>query len=241
MKRFTISIPASSANIGPGFDSAGLALNRYLTLEVVRQEKWEITQDPVFLPPITHYGDHFIYKTAKQIAEQHNETLPACKVNIKSDIPLARGLGSSASAVIAGIELANQLCDLALSKEQKLMYATEIEGHPDNVAPVLFGGMVVSAATDHGVDSFQLPALDLDIVVYIPDVELQTDAARSVLPNHFSRKDATAASGISNLMIASLVAKDYTLAGKMMEQDLFHEPYRAALIPNYQTIKRSEE
>jgi len=237
MKRFTISVSASSANIGPGFDSAGLALNRYLTLEVVRQEKWEIKQDPHFLPPITHYEDHFIYKTAKQIAEQHNEALPACKVNIKSTIPLARGLGSSASAVLAGIELANQLCDFALSKEQKLMYATKVEGHPDNVAPVLFGGIVISAATDHGIDYIELPALDLDIVVYIPDVELQTDAARSVLPNHFSRKDAAAASGISNLMIASLVAKDYALAGKMMEQDLFHEPYRAALIPNYQAIK----
>src|SRR5690625_6372621 len=83
MKRFAISVPASSANIGPGFDSAGLALNRYLTLEVSGQEKWEITQDSDFLPPITHYEDHFIYETAKQIAEQHNEILPACKVNIK--------------------------------------------------------------------------------------------------------------------------------------------------------------
>jgi len=237
MKRFAISVPASSANIGPGFDSAGLALNRYLTLEVSGQEKWEITQDSDFLPPITHYEDHFIYETAKQIAEQHNEILPACKVNIKSNIPLARGLGSSASAVLAGIELANQLCSLALSMEHKLTYATEMEGHPDNVAPVLFGGMVVSAATKHGIDYLELPVLDLDIVVYIPDVELQTDAARSVLPNHFSRQDAAAASGISNLMIASLMAKDYALAGKMMEQDLFHEPYRAALIPNYQLIR----
>lgn len=238
MKRFTILVPASTANIGPGFDSAGMALNRYLTLQVIEQEKWEIEQSSPFLPPFTHYEDHFIYNIAKQTAKRYKEILPACKMKIDSEIPLARGLGSSASAVLAGIELANQLCDLSLTREQKLQYATEIEGHPDNVAPVIFGGMVISAITaQEEIDYFQLPTLDLDIVVYIPNMELKTEAARGVLPNHFSRGDAAAASGISNLMIASLVSGDYELAGKVMERDLFHEPYRAVLIPNYQAIK----
>src|SRR5690625_1127980 len=109
MKRFTISIPASTANIGPGFDSAGVALNRYLTVQVVEQEKWEIEQSSHSLPPFTHYEDHFIYNIAKQTAGRCKETLPTCKLTIESEIPLARGLGSSASAVLAGIELANQL------------------------------------------------------------------------------------------------------------------------------------
>lgn len=239
MKRFTILVPASTANIGPGFDSTGMALNRYLSLQVVEQEKWEIEQSSPFLPSFTDYEDHFIYNIAKQTAERYKETLPACKVKIESEVPLARGLGSSASAVVAGIELANQLCQLSLTQEQKLQYATEIEGHPDNVAPVIFGGMVISAITaDGAIDYFQLPTLDLDIVVYIPNVELKTEAARGVLPNHFSRGDAATASGISNLMIAALVSGDYVLAGRMMERDLFHEPYRAVLIPNYQAIKQ---
>ncbi|WP_404452254.1 homoserine kinase [Virgibacillus necropolis] len=239
MNRFRLSIPASSANIGPGFDSTGLALNRYLTLQVEEHEKWEIQHHSPFLPSFTNYEDHFIYQIAKQIAKRHNQSLPMCKIKIGSAIPLARGLGSSASAVIAGIELANQLCNLSLSTEQKLQYGSDFEGHPDNVAAVLFGGFVITGTTlDNEINYFQIPALDLDIVVYIPKVELKTEEARSVLPANFSRKDATIASGTSNLMIASLLSGDYELAGKMMERDLFHEPYRAKLIPNYDDIKR---
>ncbi|MBP2258329.1 homoserine kinase [Virgibacillus alimentarius] len=239
MNKFTIAVPASTANIGPGFDSAGMALNKYLNVQVIEQETWEIENHSPLLPSVATYTDHFIYKVAKQIAEKYGKMLRACKLAIYSDIPLARGLGSSASAVLAGIELANQLCSLSLTLEDKLKLATEIEGHPDNVAPVIFGGMVISAVMSHqSIHYFQLPNLDLDTVVYIPNIELSTEAARSVLPNSFSRDDATAASGISNLMIASLISGDYNLAGKMMEQDVFHEPYRAELIPNYQMIKQ---
>lgn len=239
MKQFTISVPASTANIGPGFDSAGMALNRYLTMQGMKQGKWEIEQTSRFLPSFSECGDHFIYKAAEKTALKHGEPLPPCKLIIDSEIPLARGLGSSASAVLAGIELANQLCNLDLSDGQKLTYATEMEGHPDNVAPVIFGGMVISAITaGDAIRHFQLPDVEIDIVTYIPNVELKTDASRGVLPNHFSRRDAAAASGIGNLMIASLIAGDYEFAGKMMEEDMFHEPYRAALIPDYQLIKQ---
>ena len=238
MSMFTIIVPASSANIGPGFDSAGLAINRYLTLKVERQDQWEFEHLSPFLPVETDYKNHFIFHVAKQIAEKHGQSLPTCKVIVDSEIPLARGLGSSASAVVAGIELANQLCGLALSTTEKLTYATEFEGHPDNVAPALFGGLVVTAKSSNGqVDFIQIPNLALDIILYIPRVELKTKEARSVLPDNFARDEATSASGVSNVMIASLLTKDYELAGKMMEQDLFHEPYRAKLIPNYDMIK----
>lgn len=239
MSMFTITIPASSANIGPGFDSVGMAVNRYLTLQVEAQDQWEFEHRSPFLPENTNYEEHFIYHVAKQIAEKHGKSLTACKVLVESEIPLARGLGSSASAVVAGIELANQLCGLSLTATEKLKYATEIEGHPDNVAPALFGGFVVTAkSTQEDVDYIKIPTLDLDIVLYIPNVELKTKAARSVLPVEFSRDEATTASGISNVMIASLLANNYALAGKMMEQDQFHEPYRAKLIPNYEMIKQ---
>lgn len=239
MSMFTITVPASSANVGPGFDSAGMAINRYLTLTIEKQNKWEFEHLSPFLPTNTDYKGHFIYQVAKQIAEKHETSLPACKVIVDSEIPLARGLGSSASAVVAGIELANQLCELSLSNTEKLQFATEIEGHPDNVAPALFGGLVVATKSVNGqIDFIQIPNLDLDIVLYIPNVELKTKEARSVLPDEFSRDEATNASGVSNVMIAALLTKDYELAGKMMEQDLFHEPYRAKLIPNYEMIKQ---
>lgn len=239
MSMVTITVPASSANIGPGFDSVGMAVNRYLTLHVEAQDEWEFEHDSPFLPVDTNYKEHFIYLVAEKIAKKYDKSLPASKVTVESEIPLARGLGSSASAVVAGIELANQLCDLSLTSDEKLQYATGIEGHPDNVSPALFGGLMITATSNQeNVDYIKIPTLDLDIVLYIPEVELKTKEARGVLPDEFSRNEATTASGISNVMIASLLTGDYQLAGKMMEHDQFHEPYRAKLIPNYETIKQ---
>src|SRR5690625_648312 len=131
---FKIITPASSANIGPGFDSLGVALSRYLTLHVSKSEGWEFVHSTKHIPPIRNYKDHYIYKVATRVASWHKKQLPPCKVIMESEIPLARGLGSSASAIVAGIELANQLCHLNLSEEDKFLYAVKIEGHSDNVA-----------------------------------------------------------------------------------------------------------
>ncbi|WP_100011375.1 homoserine kinase [Lentibacillus sediminis] len=239
MKKFTVSIPASSANLGPAFDSAGIALDLYLTLEVAEAEKWEIVNQSPFLPADIHYEDHLIYQIAKKTAGRHGLDLPPIRMVVKSDIPLARGFGSSASAVLAGIEIANQACNLALSPEEKLVYGTEIEGHPDNIAPALFGGFTVTSQTfGDEIDWVKLPLPHMDVVAYIPAFELKTEAARKVLPDNFSRKSATAASSVSNLLIASFISRDYKLAGKMMEQDLFHEPYRSELVPFYHDIRK---
>lgn len=234
---FTISVPASSANIGPGFDSAGVAVSRYLTLNVTKAESWEFTHTNSIIPPVRHYEDHYIYQVAKQIAEWHNENLTPCHVTMTSEIPLARGLGSSASAIVAGIELANQLCRLDLTEEEKLNYAVKIEGHPDNVAAALLGGFIVTVKMGNDTSYKKLPTIKTDLVVYIPNFELKTEDARKVLPKEFLMKDAATASGVSNLMISAFLTGDYELAGKMMESDLFHESYRAKLIPNYYEIR----
>ena len=239
MNQFKITVPASSAYMGPGFDSAGLAVNRFLTIYVKEQEAWSFEHRGHFLPEINDYKDHLIYQIAAQTAARYQRILPTCQVIVESDIPLARGLGSSSSAVLAGIELANQVCDLSLTKEQKLQFGTEIEGHPDNIAPALFGGVIVTTITPSGdVEYVSIQDLNLDIIVYIPTVELKTEAARNVLPEEFPRKDATTASSISNVMLAALLTGDYELAGKMMENDGFHEPFRAEMIPNYAIIKQ---
>ncbi|HLQ72806.1 MAG TPA: homoserine kinase [Bacillota bacterium] len=234
---FTIITPASSANLGPGFDSAGVAVNKYLTLQVTKQDKWEIIHDSPLLPSFLNVDEHFIYKVATDVAKQFNKQLPACKVVMQSDIPLARGLGSSASAVVAAIELANVLCDLQLTDNDRLKLATAIEGHPDNVAPAIFGGYIVSATLEHTIEYIKLPALAVDTVIYIPDVELKTSDSRNVLPKQFNNDAAASASSISNVMLAALLTNDFVTAGKMMENDMFHEPYRSSLIPNYDFIK----
>lgn len=238
MSMFTIKVPASSANIGPGFDSAGIAIGRLLTLKVQPGEDWAFINQSDYLSEVPDYKEHFIYQIADQIARKHGKSLPSAKVIVESEIPLARGMGSSASAIIAGIELANQLAQLDLTDEEKLKYAVEIEGHPDNVAAALFGGFIIAVELDGHTDYMKLPALDLDLVVYIPDFELKTEEARSVLPDAYPRQVAASASAISNLMIAALIEGNYKLAGKMMEQDLFHETYRASLIPRYEEIKK---
>lgn len=237
MSKFTIRVPASSANIGPGFDSAGIAIERYLTLHVAPGEEWKFEHQSPYLPDVPHYEGHFIYQTAKKVAASCGKPLPAAVVTVESEIPLARGMGSSASAIVAGIELANKLAGLGLTDQQKLKHAVDIEGHPDNVAAALYGGFIIAVQMDDQTDCIKLPQLDVDLVVYIPDFELKTEDARKVLPDSYARDTATRASAISNLMIAAFMDGSYELAGKMMEQDLFHETYRAKLIPRYVEIR----
>ncbi|HLR64874.1 MAG TPA: homoserine kinase [Pseudogracilibacillus sp.] len=235
---FTIVTPASSANIGPGFDSIGVALSRYLTIHVEPSSHWEFIHRTDRIPTLDRFEDHYIYKVARDVARYHDVFLPPCKVIVESDIPLARGLGSSASAIVASIEMVNQLAHLNLTEKEKLAHAVRIEGHSDNVAAALLGGFVVTVQMDDDAQYKKLPTIDTDIVIYIPKVELKTSDARSVLPDEYVQADATTASGVSNLMLSALMLGDYELAGQMMESDLFHETYRAKLVPNYYEIRR---
>lgn len=233
-----IIVPATSANMGPCFDSAGIALNRYLTLIARKNNAWEFTHEGNYLPPSIHFEDHLIYRIAKEVADQHGKKMHPSHVTVQSDIPLARGLGSSASAVLAGIELANLTADLSLSVVEKLTLATTFEGHPDNVAPALLGGLVFSTPLQNETIAYErVSTLQLQLVVAIPDITLRTDEARSALPPSYSRERATQASSLSNLMVAALLQGNYTLAGEIMEEDQFHEPYRSPLIPNYEHIR----
>src|SRR5699024_5922938 len=226
------------ANMGPCFDSAGIALNRYLTLTVEESPVWEFKHEGDYLPPTIDFEDHLFYRIAKEVADRRGEKMRPSYVTVQSDIPLARGLGSSASAVLAGIELANQTTDLALSEDEKLTLETKFEGHPDNVAPALLGGLVFSTPLQNKTIAYErMSTLHMQLVVAIPDIKLRTDEARNALPLSYSRERATYASSLSNVMVAALLQENYTLAGEIMEEDLFHEPYRSPLIPNYEHIR----
>jgi homoserine kinase len=235
---FLIKVPASTANLGPGFDSVGLALSLYLTLEVEPSINWEFTSNSSELEGLSTDETHFIYQVAKHVSELYKCSLPPCKVKMESDIPLARGLGSSATAIVAGIELANQISRLNLSKQEKLQIATELEGHPDNVGAALYGGLVVGSNHKSEVQLLSFTDLPFELVAFIPKHKLLTKESRQVLPEQLPFNVAVEASSLANLLVAALIGGNWEIAGSMMERDIFHQPYRRKFIPYYEQISR---
>ena len=232
---FMIRVPGSTANLGPGFDSIGLAVNRYLDLFVSPAEQWSFHGEGELadLPPLEK---NLIYRVAQRVANEEGKPLSPCRVAMKTNIPLAKGLGSSAAAIVAAIELANRLAGLNLSQEEKLRYASRIEGHPDNVSPSLLGGLVVGSHTDEWTEVIQCGVPPIDLVLMVPRKPLLTKKARDILPETLSFKQAVKASSISNVLIAAILNHDWETAGRMMKRDLFHHPYRTRLIPELARI-----
>ncbi|MGX7051456.1 homoserine kinase [Leuconostoc palmae] len=227
-----IKVPATSANIGPGFDSLGLALQLYLTLDILEETtEWIVDHDIIGLP---HDHTHFIVQAAKSLSED----ITPHHISVKSEIPLARGLGSSSAALLAGLSMANILANLNLDDQAILEKATALEGHPDNVAPALFGGGV--AASYDGNKIYTAP-IDLpeaiEFIVFIPDYELKTVDARNALPDYLSFKEAVSASALSNVLIAAINSDDWDTACQMIELDKFHERARSNLVPELKQIR----
>lgn len=228
-----IIVPATSANVGPGFDSVGVAVTKYLEIQVCEErEEWMIEhQLGKWIPRDER---NLLLKIALQIVPN----LQPRRLKMVSDIPLARGLGSSSSVIVAGIELANQLGNLKLSKHEKLQLATKIEGHPDNVAPAIYGNLVIASSVEGQVSAVVAPFPECAFLAYIPNYELRTRDSRGVLPKKLSYKEAVAASSIANVAIAALLTGDMVRAGQAIESDLFHERYRQELVREFATIKR---
>ncbi|KAB2332907.1 homoserine kinase [Bacillus mesophilum] len=228
----TIEVPASTANLGPGFDSIGLALNLYLKLEITHSETWTVVPLTSNLTDFPTDESHFIFQIAMKTAKAYGKVLPTCTLEISSEIPLARGLGSSAAAIVAGIELADALCKLKLSKQDKFGLASAYEGHPDNAGASLYGGLVIGVMMDNYTDAVVLHDLDFEIVAAIPQEELLTKESRKVLPSHLKFHEAVKAGAVGNVLVAALANGQFELAGKMMQSDLYHQPYRKELIPH---------
>ncbi|OJG81321.1 homoserine kinase [Enterococcus pallens] len=194
-------------------------------------QKWVVEHD--LSNAIPRDEKNLLIQTALKIAPE----LTPHSIKMSTDIPVARGLGSSSSVIVAGIELANRLGNLNLSVREKLEIATEIEGHPDNVAPAICGSFVVASYADGQVEYVKHHFPECDVVAFIPDKELLTSASRSVLPDEFSYQEAVKASSIANVMIAAVLNGNLPLAGKMMEKDLFHEIHRKHLVPHLTEIR----
>ncbi|WP_442595940.1 homoserine kinase [Neobacillus sp. D3-1R] len=238
-KVFTIKVPASTANLGPGFDSIGIALGLFLTLEVSPSDRFEIISSSPELDGLPKDESHFIFQIAKLVSQKKGVALSPCSIKMESSIPLARGLGSSAAAIVAGIELANQLGKLELSLQEKLEIATEMEGHPDNVGASLYGGLVVGSYSRQDVQLVSFKDLAFEVVAFIPKSILLTKESRQVLPENLSFQKAVEASSLGNVLVASLLSKNWKVAGLMMERDLFHQPYRRGLIPEYEEFEQA--
>lgn len=227
-----IIVPATSANVGPGFDSVGIAVTRYLTIEVLEPaDAWLIEHDLGAGIPTDE--KNLLLSTALLIAP----AIQPHHIKMTSEVPLARGLGSSSSVIVAGIELANQLANLQLSDAEKLCIATEIEGHPDNVAPAIFGNMVIASYIGEDVQYVTADFPSCDLVAFVPSYQLKTSDSRNVLPKEWSYKEAVAASSVANVAIAALLKGDLLTAGRSIELDHFHERYRQSLVKEFPQVK----
>lgn len=228
-----VTVPATTANIGPGFDCLGMALNLYTNVTFEETEKDLMIEG---CQPEYQNEDNLIYQSMLGIFKRAGYKHKGIKITINSDIPISRGLGSSAACILAGIMGANEMADAQLTKQQILKIATRIEGHPDNVTPALFGGMIVSVYDNDEVYFSRIPLNDsVDFYALIPDFTLSTSEARSVLPKQIPFNDATFNVGRVALMVASFFNGNLDLLNVSIK-DRLHQKYRGALIHEYETI-----
>ncbi|WP_027460616.1 homoserine kinase [Deinococcus murrayi] len=233
---FTVRAPASSANLGPGFDSLGLSLPLYTTLTVTPQEKTEVIPLGPELAGTPADERNYVYQAMRLAARRVGRGLPPARIEIRTEVPLARGLGSSAAALVAGIVAGNELLGRPLSGAEVLDLAAREEGHPDNVAPALLGGIVVATLDKLGTHHVRLnPPPHLGVTVLIPDFELSTNKARAVLPGEYSRADAVHALSHAALLAAALAQGRLDLLPHAM-QDRLHQSWRAPLVPGLSDI-----
>jgi homoserine kinase len=235
----TVRVPASSANLGPGFDALGLALNLNLTCRFQPSDALRITVSGRDAAGIPCDESNLIWQTAVQVARDVQEQLPPIRLAIHNDIPLGKGLGSSAAALTAGVVIADHLLGLGWKPARILDEAARIEGHPDNVGACVLGSIVASAIDSGGVA--RVVRLEMseryDVAIIVPDFVLPTSTARSVLPEMYSRADAVFNVQRSALLVAALVTGT-TAAFPTALEDRMHQPYRASLVPGLDEIIR---
>jgi homoserine kinase len=233
-----VEVPASSANLGAGYDCLGVALamiNRIeLEVRVWSRGAIELTVDGEGRNELGEDRQNCFVRGLEAALRRARGGLPeglGWRIHMRNEIPLARGLGSSAAASVAGVLAGNALAGEPLSTSELLGLATEIEGHPDNAAAALLGGFVVSAASPDAVDAIRFDApRDLRAILFIPDLRLGTGAMRAALPASVPLADAVANLGAVAVGVAGLATGRYDLL-RRLTVDRLHEPYRAAIYP----------
>jgi homoserine kinase len=230
-------VPASTANLGAGFDALSLALDRYLTITVEPASYLQIEASGVDSERIPLDDSNLICRVAAIAAGTRGRTLRPFRMRIENEIPLARGMGSSASAIIAGLTCYEFLSGEKLSDDELLRLALEFEPHPDNLSAAFYGGLIAAAVDANGkAQVARLKCAEgVQGVVVIPSFELSTGKARAVLPSTYPRADMVFNVQRSALTIAAMTTGDWPLLREGM-RDRIHQPYRAKLIPGLEEI-----
>ena len=246
--KVTVKVPATSANIGPGFDCLGLALPIYNTItieetvlpgtgiEINLMSENDIIDEMIF-DNVPKDENSIIYKAVEMLYNSIGQEPSELKINVQSQIPITRGLGSSAAVVVGGLIAANKLLGSPADTTALLSIATEVEGHPDNVAPAILGGFVLASQEDDGsiiTEKLNWPE-EWDLTVCIPDFELSTNIARSVLPENVPMENASYNSKHLAMLIQAVNTKNEKLM-KAALHDKLHQPYREKLIPGMKEI-----
>jgi homoserine kinase len=237
----SVRVPATTANLGPGFDCIGAALTLYndfkftclsqgeTVIRVVGAEAARVDTD----------GKNLLYQAFLELFQHIDQTPPTVEIEIKLGVPLARGLGSSATAIVGGLVAANILAGTPLSQQQVMHLAISMEGHPDNVVPALVGGCRLAATGANGWEICDIHWHETIIpVVAIPDFELSTAEARRVLPDEYSRADAIFNAAHLGLLLRGLATGEKKWLTAAM-QDKIHQPYRKSLIQGFDLVEKA--
>ncbi len=240
-QKVTACIPASTTNLGPGFDVLGLALQLYskVTLETIETDT-QVVVSGVDADKIPSTPEHIAFQAVELVFDRSGTKRPkGFRLQIENGIPAIRGLGGSGTAILGGLLTANVLCDSPFSDTDLLNFATELEGHPDNVAASLYGGIVVSAQENAQVHTIRLECPPvLSVVLAIPDFPLSTEQARGVLPTSVGFADAIYNTSRSTLLIASIATGQFEMLRVAMK-DRLHQPYRTSLIPGFDDVAKA--
>lgn len=232
-----VQVPATTANLGPGFDCLGMALELYNIIELIPASRGLVIEaSGEGAAEIPRDERNLVYQAAQRVFRQLDCHPPGLKLRLLNQIPVARGLGSSTSAIVGGIIAANLLAGGKLSIKEIITLASSLEGHPDNVAPAVLGGIVVAVQADGEVKYLKIqPPQGLKGVVAVPDFPLATKTSREILPSQVSFQDAAFNVGRAALLIAALQQGDLTLLGVAME-DRLHQSFRSSLVPGFKKV-----
>lgn len=230
----TVRVPGTSANLGPGFDCFGLALSIYGKLSFEETDSGLSFES---IPPKYQSEDNLAVRAYRRTLQEIGIEPRGLFVKINSNIPISRGLGSSASLLVAGIVAANATHGYPLDQQLMLNIATQMEGHPDNVAPALMGGLTVSLMEGKNIFCIKCPiAQNVHFCAIVPDFELETKKARAVLPKDIPFYDGCFNIAHSAVLLKALEIGDFDAIGAAMN-DKLHQPYRMHLIDEYEDVR----
>ena len=236
MSDFEVKVPATIANLGPGFDCLGLAIDIWNSVNL-NVGKQRILVKGFGENSLPKDQSNLIYTSISKVFQKLQRTIPKLTIESHNNIPIQKGLGSSAASIIAGLLLGNALCDNQLIDTEILQLATELEGHSDNAAACLFGGCQIVVKNHNGIISNSTIEFsqDLDLIIFIPDKTTSTDNARMIIPKTIDLQDAVFNISRTALLVNSL-NNNLNENLKLATEDKIHQPYRLKLIPGLDDI-----